>query len=489
MIKFDNSYAYLPENFYQKIKPTAVTKPEVIAVNTELLEELGLDSKLFDEDEHVQIFAGNKIATGSEPIALAYAGHQFGYFVPKLGDGRAILLGEIIDKNAKRKDIQLKGSGPTEFSRRGDGRASLGPVMREYIVSHAMHNFNVPTTRSLAIIKTGEQILRNKYEPGAILVRVAASHLRIGTFEYFASRKDVVSLKILADYAINRHYQHLATDEQPYARLLESVRDSQIELIAHWMQVGFIHGVMNTDNMTISGETIDYGPCAFLDIYNPEKVFSSIDHYGRYAYGNQPIIGKWNLECLARCLAPLIDDNAQQAQAIINRVLEAYEEIFKQQWLLRMGLKIGITTLQSTDFELINGLLNLMAKYQTDFTITFRSLCEVVDEQSDLLKFHLLFTSRTEIDIWLKLWRKRLESENKSVGEITKIMQSVNPAYIPRNHLIEQAIIEAVDSDNFVPMEKLLKVLSNPFEEDIDYIEYMKPPTSEERVYQTFCGT
>lgn len=480
---FDNSYAKLPETFYQKISPGPVANPSLIKLNKELAQELGLD--IYElEKQAAQLLSGNQISTGAEPLAQAYAGHQFGYFVPQLGDGRACLLGEIIDTNSKRRDIQLKGSGQTRFSRAGDGRAGLGPVLREYLVSEAMHTLGVPTTRSLAIVATGEQIQRETSLPGAILSRVAASHIRIGTFEYFAYRQDTESLKILADYVIQRHYP----EADSYEDLLRAVTRRQVKLIAKWMHIGFIHGVMNTDNMSIAGETIDYGPCAFMDFYNPETVFSSIDRYGRYAYQNQGQIGQWNLSIFANAILSLIDSNQELAITKAKKILEEYAVNFVNELDLGFQLKIGIHNNRGDN--LAKELLKLMHKYRADFTLSFRYLAEMITDQSCESKFLALFdeNNRDLLD-WIQGWRKAIEQETRPFEDIANGMKKINPVFIPRNHLIEEAITAAVNEQDFKPFEQLCQVLAKPYESQEEYIGYMLPPHEKDQHYQTFCGT
>jgi uncharacterized protein YdiU (UPF0061 family) len=473
---FDNSYAKLPDNFYAKISPTAVEKPVLIKVNESLAKELGLNVKELKSVKGAEFFSGNFIHEGAEPIALAYAGHQFGHFVPQLGDGRAVLLGEVIDKKGCRFDIQLKGSGRTPFSRSGDGRAAIGPVIREYIVSEAMRALGIKTTRSLAAVTTGEPVFRETILPGAILTRVASSHIRVGTFEYFAARKDLDSVKILSDYTIARHYPKCANEENPYAALLKEVTDAQAELIASWMHIGFIHGVMNTDNTSIAGETIDYGPCAFMDEYNPAQVFSSIDRQGRYAYINQPHIAAWNLARFAQTLLPLFDSDLNKSVEIAEGVLENFYNVYENYWLAGMRKKIGLFTEEVGDIELIHELLNIMNKNQADFSNTFRQL-------STPNKLDNAFGE------WIKKWEKRLQSENKNSEEHFELMNSVNPAFIPRNHNIAKAIKLAEQENDFSIMEEMLSVLSAPYDEQPKFLHYSSAPTPDERVTETFCGT
>ncbi len=478
-MKFDNSYIKLPGNFYQRINPTKVLQPKLVRFNYALAEELGIE--LQDQNLLAQIFSGNQILEGAEPLAQAYAGHQFGHFVPQLGDGRAILLGELIDKQGKRKDLQLKGSGRTAYSRSGDGRAWLGPVIREYIVSEAMHALQVPTSRALAIVTTGETIYREKELPGAILTRIASSHIRIGTFEFFYD--DLKSLKILADYAILRHYPEILIDTNPYAAFLGSVLEKQIELIVKWMSFGFVHGVMNTDNTSISGETIDYGPCAFIDTYDPHAVFSSIDHHGRYAYDKQPNIALWNLSCLAGVLTPLINSPER-----IQEILDSFKIKFEQKYTEIFGAKLGLEKQSESDLALLHELLLLMQSYGADFTLSFRFLANLLEEH-DQEKFFGLFDSdaKESLNQWLKKWRSRLAQEEVSLEIIIERIKSNNPLFIPRNHRIEQAIQSASQNQDFSDMNTIMESLYNPFADSDS--DFLLPPESSNPDYVTFCGT
>jgi uncharacterized protein YdiU (UPF0061 family) len=491
MLNFNNTYVTLPEYFYHKVNPTKVINPSLIKFNYKLAEELGLyDSRL---EDITNIFSGNIICQGSQPIAQVYAGHQFGHFVPRLGDGRAILLGEVFDSNGYRKDIQLKGSGRTPYSRGGDGRAWLGPVIREYIISEFMHNLAVPTTRSLAAVLTGEDIYRQEALPGAILTRVASSHIRIGSFEYFAAKDDTKALKLLADYVIDRHYSVIKNDTNPYLSLLEQVLKKQSLLVAKWMSIGFIHGVMNTDNMSISGETIDYGPCAFMDYYDQNMVFSSIDNYGRYAYSNQPKICQWNLSCLAEALLPIIDSNKEHAIELCTEVLNSFNQDFKSNFYRLMIEKIGLDGELLEDFMLVQGLLDLMQKYKADFTLTFRYLSKIVDENNDLSIFLKLFdeeaNTSSEINLWLSKWRLRLKRLNLDSTQIEKKMNLVNPAFIPRNHKIEEMIEKAHLNNDYSLMNDFLEIMENPFQEQDLFREYFFAPENKVLDYVTFCGT
>jgi len=479
MINFDNTYSKLPEEFFEIVNPEKVPNPSLVKFNDLLAEELNLNLNELSNEEKASIFSGNVIAKGSQPIAQVYAGHQFGHFVPRLGDGRAILLGEVIDKNGIRKDIQLKGSGVTKYSRSGDGKAPLSAVIREYIISEAMHSLNIPTTRSLSIVTTGENIYREETTPGAILCRVASSHIRIGTFEYFAARNDIKSLKILFIYTLKRHYPEI--NENHITKFFDIVVDNQAKLIAKWMSIGFIHGVMNTDNSAISGETIDYGPCAFMDTFEENKVFSSIDLYGRYSYSNQSKIIWWNLSKLKDCLR-LILDNEQQA-ILMDAILDGFEDKFMDYYFLNMNKKIG---LNSDDDILINDFLKLMEENKVDFTLTFRYLCDSTEKGSEELK--TLFKNNTKLDNWLIKWHKILKEEKLDLNKIKNKMKLVNPLFIPRNHRVQEVIDAAIKKD-YSKLNKLLKILSNPFEEQKENNKYINPPKPDEVVHQTFCGT
>ncbi len=486
---FENSYARLPERFYARLAPTQVRAPRLVKLNEGLARELGLDPAYLASAEGVEILAGNRVPGGAEPIAMAYAGHQFGGFSPQLGDGRAILLGEVIDRKGQRRDIQLKGSGPTPFSRRGDGRAALGPVLREYIIGEAMHALAIPTTRALAAVTTGEDVMREKALPGAVLTRVAASHIRVGTFQFFAVRRDEEGLRALTDYVIQRHYPDLAGSENPAVALLVRVIDKQAELIARWMLVGFIHGVMNTDNMAISGETIDYGPCAFMDTYDPATVYSSIDEHGRYAYGNQPVIGQWNLTRLAEALLPVIAEDREKAVEIAQEAINAYPGKFEAAFIAGYRQKLGLFTIEDGDPALVRALMDAMAASKADYTLTFRSLLEAAGDPVADAKVRALFGDPAAIDSWLATWRGRLAREGGDPAGRAAAMRAVNPAFIPRNHLVDEALAAAVDNGDLAPFEKLLGVLARPFDDQPDVPEYMLPPRPEQVVRATFCGT
>ncbi|CDZ53079.1 protein adenylyltransferase SelO [Neorhizobium galegae] len=486
MFQFDNSYARLPDRFFASVYPEPVEGPKLLKFNGSLAEELGVEADFSDPARPAAILAGNVVPPGAMPIAMAYAGHQFGNFVPQLGDGRAILLGEVVDRKGKRRDIQLKGAGPTPYSRRGDGRAALGPVLREYIVSEAMNALGVPATRALAAVATGEQVYREAVEQGAVFVRVAASHVRIGTFQFFAARGDNEGIKLLADYVIERHYPELKTAENTYLALLQGVAVRQADLIARWMGIGFIHGVMNTDNMTISGETIDFGPCAFLDEYDPMKVFSSIDQGGRYAYRNQPGIGQWNIARLAECLLPLLGEDEEKAVEAANAVLKAFGERFQKEWIGVFRAKIGLATEADGDGDLIQALLAAMHEGQADFTLAFRRLSDAAEGEEEA--FLQCFADPDKARAWLADWRERLTTEARPVGELADALRSVNPAVIPRNHKVQEALSAASYGD-YSFFERLLEALEKPFEERPESLRYMQPPKPEERVTQTFCGT
>jgi uncharacterized protein YdiU (UPF0061 family) len=490
--QFDNNYARLPDRFYARIDPARVASPRLIKLNVELARSLGLDPEELASPGGAEVLAGNRIASGSEPLAIAYAGHQFGYFVPQLGDGRANLLGEVVGRNGVRYDIQLKGSGRTPFSRAGDGRAALGPVLREYIVSEAMNALGVPTTRSLAAVSTGEQVLRETVLPGAVLTRVAASHLRVGTFQYFASRQDTEGVRILADYAIARHYPDAAGAAKPYRALLDGVVGRQARLIAQWMLLGFIHGVMNTDNSSISGETIDYGPCAFMEAYDPDTVFSSIDQNGRYAYGNQGGIALWNLMRLAECLLPLLQQEEGGEQAAMDsarEALSAFEPQFEAAYDAGLSRKLGLATGHEGDADLGKDLLERMQANAADFTLTFRRLCDAAAGPEGDAGVRELFTDPAAYDTWAVEWRKRLEYEPASPFERAAQMRRTNPLFIPRNHLVEATLNAATEREDFQPFEELLDVVLHPYEDRAGFERYATPARPEERVCATFCGT
>ncbi len=488
---FDNSYLHLGSEFYQKIGPTPVANPTLIRFNESLAEALGIAGTELGRGDCVDCFAGNRIPEGAEPLAMVYAGHQFGGFNPRLGDGRAILLGEVVAPSGQRYDIQLKGSGRTRFSRNGDGRSALGPVLREYLVSEAMAALGVPTTRALAAVSSGETVRREGFVPGGILTRISGSLIRVGTFEYFRNRGDAASIKKLADYVIQRSYPEIADSDNRYLALLDAIVDRQARLIARWMQLGFIHGVMNTDNMSIAGETIDYGPCAFMDGFNWRQVYSSIDHQGRYAYANQPPIALWNLTRLAETLLPLLmenDDDAQAAIKLAETSLERFRDLYHGYWLTGMREKLGLATAREEDEALINDLLDLMESRNADYTLTFHYLSRLLDPDSEEV-LSTLFGNANELDQWLTRWRSRLQAENASDRQRQLQMQATNPVYIPRNHQIEAAIRAAEDQADFSLFHALHEVLQKPFDMQPGKSRYMQPPRPEEVVHQTFCGT
>ncbi|MCD9025720.1 protein adenylyltransferase SelO [Cohnella silvisoli] len=478
---FDNSYARLPKSLFTKLDPTPVQSPKLIILNGKLATSLGLNVQALQSNDGVAVFAGNQIPEGALPLAQAYAGHQFGHF-NMLGDGRALLLGEQITPLGGRVDIQLKGSGATPYSRRGDGRAALGPMLREYIISEAMHALGIATTRSLAVVTTGESIIRETEQPGAILTRVAASHLRVGTFQYVAQWGTDEDLRALADYTLQRHFPEVDADENRYLILLQEVIKRQASLIAKWQLVGFIHGVMNTDNMAISGETIDYGPCAFMDAYDPATVFSSIDIHGRYAYGNQPHIAGWNLARFAETLLPLLHDEEAQAIKLAEDALSDFSELFNRNWLRGMRAKLGIFNEELEDKSLIEGLLSMMQKHRADYTNTFRAL--TFDKPEDTVLF-----GTTDFAQWNELWQARLGRQEEPQASLHQLMRNSNPAVIPRNHRVEEALEAAVENGDDSVMERLLDVLSRPYEHSPEQIDYSTPPELSTRPYRTFCGT
>lgn len=477
---FDNSYARLPQSFFSSVNPTPVKSPELVVFNSDLSAALGLAAQALQGDEGVAVLAGNRIPKGALPLAQAYAGHQFGHFT-MLGDGRAVLIGEQITPTGERFDIQLKGSGRTPYSRGGDGRAALGPMLREYIISQAMYALGIPTTRSLGVLTTGEPVIRETVLPGAILVRVAASHLRVGTFQYVSQWGTQEELRTLADYTIKRHYPYIAADDNRYLALLRAVIERQAALIAKWQLIGFIHGVMNTDNMTISGETIDYGPCAFMDIYDPATVFSSIDTQGRYAYGNQPRIAGWNLARFAETLLPLLHSNEEQAVKLAQAEVARFTELYQQNWLAGMRAKLGLFNQETQDQPLMEDLLKILQKYRADYTNTFRALTFDTPEDAGL-------TNTTEFSAWYKIWKARQErQESKTAAQ--ELMQKSNPAVIPRNHRVEEALDAAVQQGDYSKMHKLLNILATPYAHSPQQADYAAPPEPSACPYRTFCGT
>jgi uncharacterized protein YdiU (UPF0061 family) len=489
---FNNSYVRLPEKFYARVAPTPVTLPRLVKLNSQLAHTLGLDISELASPEGIEILAGNRVATGSEPLAMAYAGHQFGNFVRQLGDGRANLLGEVIGTDGLRYDIQLKGAGRTPFSRSGDGRAALGPVLREYLVSEAMAALGVPTTRALAAVTTGEPVFRETPLPGAILTRVASSHLRVGTFQYIAAQGDIEGIRTLADYAITRHYPEAAHATHHYRAFLDGVITRQASLVAQWMLLGFIHGVMNTDNTSISGETIDYGPCAFMEAYNPRTVFSAIDRQGRYAYSNQPHAMHWNLTRLAEALLPLLVEEAGSDEAGLASAYEALEKFGPQFEAARdagMRQKLGFNSTHKEDKTLADDLLQRMADNRADYTQTFRRLSHVAAGLQQNPGVRELFADPLAFDTWQVKWRQRLMKENISPEQRTLTMKQTNPIFIPRNHLVEEMIVAGIEQENFQPFEKLLNALSHPYEDRPELERYSSPARPEEIIDRTFCGT
>ena len=486
---FDNSYARLPGRFFARLRPAPVAAPRLVRLNKELVWHLRLDPGKLAAPEGVEILAGNRVPKTGEPLAMAYAGHQFGTFVPQLGDGRAILLGEVIDRDGVRRDIQLKGSGPTPFSRRGDGRAALGPVLREYIVSEAMAALGIPTTRALAAVTTGEPVWRETSSPGAVLTRVASSHIRVGTFQFFAARGDLDAIRRLADHVIARHYPQAVDAANQYRTLLDLVISRQAALLAKWQLVGFIHGVMNTDNMSIAGETIDYGPCAFMDVYHPETVFSSIDKMGRYAYGNQPRIAQWNLARLAETLLPLLAEDNDAAVKEAQEAIDAFAIGFETIYAAGLRRKLGLFQPRPGDLSLAQDLLERMARNGADFTLIFRRLCDAAASPDGDASVRSLFTDPRSFDDWAARWRHRLAKEGGEANGRRAAMRAANPAFIPRNHLVEEAISAAVNDGNFLPFEGLLTVLSMPYEDQPAFGRYGDPPRPDQVVHQTFCGT
>lgn len=478
---FDNSYARLPGLFYTHLSPTPVQSPKLVIFNSMLAASLGLNVQELQSQAGAEVFAGNQIPEGALPLAQAYAGHQFGHFT-MLGDGRALLLGEQVNPQGKRFDIQLKGSGPTPYSRQGDGRAALGPMLREYIISEAMAALGIPTTRSLAVVTTGNPVFRETVQPGAVLTRVADSHLRVGTFQYAAQWGTTEELRALADYALQRHFPDVRLDRNRYLALLQAVIKRQAALIARWQLVGFIHGVMNTDNMTISGETIDYGPCAFMDTYDPATVFSSIDRKGRYAYGNQPYIAGWNLTRFAETLLPLLHDNEEQAVQLAQAELAHFGDWYQEQWLMGMRAKLGIVNQEEQDKALIQDLLGMMMKYGADYTNTFLAL--TFEQQTDTVLF-----GHPEFAEWYEAWQARLKRQPQTQAGAQQLMKDSNPAIIPRNHQVEAALESAVQKEDYCVLERLLAVLVKPYAHSPEQQAYAAPSEPSEQPYRTFCGT
>jgi uncharacterized protein YdiU (UPF0061 family) len=492
IIPFDNSYARLPERFYAKLPPSPASEPNLVALNVLLARELGLDPDWLQGPEGLAMLSGNALPENAASIAQAYAGHQFGGFSPQLGDGRALLIGEVIDSAGQRRDIQLKGSGPTPYSRRGDGRAALGPALREYLISEAMFALGVPTTRSLAVVATGDPVHREEVLPGAVLTRVASSHIRVGTFQFFAARGDEEALRLLLDHAIARHDPACAAAPIPALAFLEGVIARQAALVAQWLSLGFIHGVMNTDNMTISGETIDYGPCAFMDAYDPATVFSSIDRQGRYAYANQPTIAQWNLTRLAECLLPFIDADEDKAAEIAGEALGRFASTFNDAYMARMRAKIGLMSEHADDLDLIRDLMRLMAAANegrgADFTLTFRHLADASLGPAHMGPLSALFPDQAPLEVWLARWRERLAGEGADPQARLQAMRSANAAFIPRNHRVEEALAAAHQGD-MGPFATLSAILARPFDDQPEHQDFMQPAPASFGEYRTFCGT
>jgi uncharacterized protein YdiU (UPF0061 family) len=477
---FDNTYSKLPKSFLENIKPVPVKDPKLIILNKNLAEQLNLDFSKFSDTDLAKMFSGNSLPEGSETIAQAYAGHQFGHFT-MLGDGRAVMLGEHLDKDNNRFDIQFKGSGRTSFSRSGDGRAVLGPMLREYIISEAMHALNIPTTRSLAVVSTGEGVIREQMLPGAILTRVASSHIRVGTFQYIAATQNADDLKTLFNYTIDRHYPEIKDSKTKALDLLNLLMKKQCELVINWMRVGFIHGVMNTDNMTVSGETIDYGPCAFMDHYHPQTVFSSIDQNGRYSYNNQPRITKWNLARFAECIIPLIDQDEQKAISIATETINNFEKLYEEKWLNMMRDKLGLFGEDGNDKHLIFELLTWMENNKADFTNTFCNLMGIQSIKDPIYQ-------NQEYLNWTAKWKKRLEKNNTGKEKYLELMRSVNPIFIPRNHKVEEALKDASEN-KLETLNQLLEVIKYPYKDNGMLKDYQQPMSNENGNYKTFCGT
>ncbi|WP_201168128.1 protein adenylyltransferase SelO [Halorhodospira halophila] len=489
-LPWEATYAALPDRFHARLGPTPVARPQWVRLNRPLARQLGLDPQSLAGEAGLAVFAGNRVPAGADPVAQAYAGHQFGHFVPQLGDGRALLLGELIDVDGVRRDIQLKGAGPTPFSRGGDGRAPIGPVVREYLASEAMAALGIPTTRTLAAVATGETVWRHSPEPGGVLTRVASSHVRVGTFEYFARRGDQAAVRRLADYVLVRHYPHCTWAPQPYQALLEAVATATAELIAGWMHVGFIHGVMNTDNLSVAGETIDYGPFGFLDAFDPGTVYSSIDHFGRYAFDQQPAIGEWNLARLAEALLLLLDDDPDSALDRAREILSRYRPHFEAVHRAGLRAKIGLAEARPGDDDLVHDLLRRMAAEGADWTLTFRRLGELdgTDARGDD-GFRQGFRDPQAADAWLSAWRARLMAERRSDAERRAAMRAVNPAFVLRNHLAQWAVDAATERLDFAPMERLLGVLADPWSDQPEHADLARPPEMGQAVVRTFCGT
>ena len=486
-LELQNTFLESLSEMCEKSYATPAPAPELLIFNNSLAEELNLSSLAKNQNKCTEIFSGREVLKGSQPISQAYAGHQFGHFNLALGDGRALLLGETVNTNGELKDIQLKGSGPTPFSRRGDGKSALGPVLREYLISESMHVLGIPTTRALTAIKTGENVKREQELPGGVMTRVASSHIRVGSFEYAYKSKNQMLIKDLADYSIKRHFPETAEVENPYLAFFAAVCNEQASLVANWMSIGFIHGVMNTDNMTISGETIDYGPCAFMDVYDPSTVYSSIDKNGRYSYENQPKILTWNLTRLAETLIPLVHKDQNEAIKLLTEVLQLIKPVYTNYWLSSMRSKIGLSKEDQDDINLISQLLNLMENNKVDFTLCFRYLSKALF--GDINSIKNLFKNDIAFDNWMTLWKERVSQESISDEKIASSMNAVNPLYIPRNHKVEEALKAAVFDNNMKPFLKLHDILKNPYKEIKEFHEYEKPDKNSSVRYKTFCGT
>ncbi|MCB1678266.1 MAG: YdiU family protein [Halioglobus sp.] len=488
-IVFDNSYARLPEKFYTRQRPDPVKAPSGIRVNRPLAQQLGIEPRWLASPEGVAVVAGNQVPAGADPIATVYAGHQFGSYNPQLGDGRAILLGEVLDQQGRRFDLQLKGAGRTPYSRGGDGRSPLGPVLREYLVSEAMHALGVPTTRALAAVTTGERVVREELLPGAVLARVARSHVRIGTFQFFAARGDVDALQVLVEHVLARHYPDRVGADNPALALLQGVIERQARTVAQWQLLGFIHGVMNTDNMLLSGETIDYGPCAFMDDFHPDRVFSSIDQGGRYAYRNQPGIAHWNLACLAQTLIPLLHEDGAQALALAQEAVDTFPAQFQQAHNRGMARKLGLGELTGQDTALVEDLFQIMAEQRCDFTLTFRRLADLSHSGAAANDIRAVHELPDALLPWLARWRVRLAADPADTASRQADMYAASPVFIPRNHLVAQAIDAAQDRCDYAPFNELVDVLARPWSYDPKLARYARPPAPGEVVRQTFCGT
>jgi serine/tyrosine/threonine adenylyltransferase len=488
IIPFDNSYARLPPQFHARLNPTPVAAPRLLILNKALVAELGLDEAWLRSSDGVNMLSGNVSPVGSEPLAAAYAGHQFGHFSPQLGDGRAILLGEVMDRHGQRRDIQLKGSGPTPFSRRGDGRAALGPALREYLISEAMHALGIPTTRALAVVSTGEPVYRQTPLPGAVVTRIASSHIRVGTFQFFAARGDLESVRLLADHAIARHYPAALNATRPMLAFLQHVVAAQAKLVAQWLTVGFVHGVMNTDNMSVAGETIDYGPCAFMDVYDPAAVFSSIDEMGRYAYGNQPKIAQWNLARFAETLVPLLAADETEGLALANEAIAVFPALFETEVTAGYRRKLGLASAEEGDLRLAQDLLKCMALGKADHTLVFRRLAASAEDEAMDGGVRSLFTEPAGFDDWAAAWRERLARDSATPSQRSAAMRQANPAVIPRNHLVEAALQAASERGDLAPFMQLHAELARPFDGVLPGSPHAAPPP-EAGPYVTFCGT